>query len=123
MKEIALKKGVKATHRIEDMTEPFEADHTSPLVRALSLSILDVCKKRPMLVRKTGTGDMNILGNAFKVPVVTYGPGDPHSSHTFNERISISEFISSIDVFNRSLFHTSRLHHLRSNKIDKKSNI
>jgi [amino group carrier protein]-lysine/ornithine hydrolase len=123
MKEIALKKGVKATHRIEDMTEPFEADHTSPLVRALSLSILDVCKKRPMLVRKTGTGDMNILGNAFKVPVVTYGPGDPHSSHTFNERISISEFISSIDVFNRSLFHTSRLHHLRSNKFDKNSNI
>lgn len=118
IKDIAIKKNVRATYRIEDMTEPFEADHTSPLVRALSLSILDVCKKHPILMRKTGTGDMNILGNAFKIPVVTYGPGDPHSSHTIDERISISEYISSIDVFNRALFHTSRLHHLRSNKIN-----
>jgi LysW-gamma-L-lysine carboxypeptidase len=113
IKDVAIKKNVRATYRIEDMTEPFEADHTSPLVRALSLSILDVCKKRPILMRKTGTGDMNILGNAFKIPVVTYGPGDPHSSHTIDERISISEYISSIDVFNRALFHTSRLHHLK----------
>lgn len=118
IKDVAIKKNVRATYRIEDMTEPFEADHTSPLVRALSLSILDVCKKRPILLRKTGTGDMNILGNAFKIPVVTYGPGDPHSSHTIDEKISISEYISSIDVFNRALFHTSRLHHLRSNKIN-----
>ncbi|HYY67970.1 MAG TPA: M20/M25/M40 family metallo-hydrolase [Nitrososphaeraceae archaeon] len=118
IKDVAIKKNVHATYRIEDMTEPFEADHTSPLVRALSLSILDVCKKRPILLRKTGTGDMNILGNAFKIPVVTYGPGDPHSSHTIDERISISEYISSIDVFTRALFHTSRLHHLRSNKIN-----
>lgn len=118
IKDVAIKKNVRATYRIEDMTEPFEANHISPLVRALSLSILDVCKKRPILLRKTGTGDMNILGNAFKIPVVTYGPGDPHSSHTINERISISEYISSIDVFNRALFHTSRLHHLRSNKIN-----
>jgi [amino group carrier protein]-lysine/ornithine hydrolase len=118
IKDVAIKKNVRATYRIEDMTEPFEADHASPLVRALSLSILDVCKKRPILLRKTGTGDMNILGNAFKIPVVTYGPGDPHSSHTIDERISISEYISSIDVFNRALFHTSRLHHLRSNKIN-----
>jgi [amino group carrier protein]-lysine/ornithine hydrolase len=118
IKDVAIKKNVRATYRIEDMTEPFEADHTSPLVRALSLSILDVCKKSPILLRKTGTGDMNILGNAFKIPVVTYGPGDPHSSHTIDEKISISEYISSIDVFNRALFHTSRLHHLRSNKIN-----
>jgi [amino group carrier protein]-lysine/ornithine hydrolase len=116
IKDVALKNGVRATHRIEDMTEPFEANHASPLVRALYLSILDICKKRPMLLRKTGTGDMNILGNALHIPVVTYGPGDPHSSHTMDERVSIPEFISSIDVFNRALFHTSRLHHSRGSK-------
>jgi LysW-gamma-L-lysine carboxypeptidase len=116
IKEMALKKRVRATHRVEDLTEPFEADHTSALVRALYLSVIDICKKRPMLLRKTGTGDMNILGNAYRIPVVTYGPGDPHSSHTMDERVSISEFISSIDVFNRALFHTSRLHHSRAFK-------
>jgi [amino group carrier protein]-lysine/ornithine hydrolase len=119
VKEVSIKKNVRATYRIEDMTEPFEADHTSPLVRALSLSIIDVCRKRPILLRKTGTGDMNILGNAFRIPVVTYGPGDPHSSHTVDERISIAEYISSIEVYNTTLFHTSRLHHLRTSKNNK----
>ena len=119
VKEVSIKKNIRATYRIEDMTEPFEADHTSPLVRALSLSIIDVCRKRPILLRKTGTGDMNILGNAFRIPVVTYGPGDPHSSHTADERISIAEYISSIEVYNTTLFHTSRLHHLRSSKNNK----
>lgn len=119
VKEVSIKKNIRVTYRIEDMTEPFEADHTSPLVRALSLSIIDVCRKRPILLRKTGTGDMNILGNAFRIPVVTYGPGDPHSSHTVDERISIAEYISSIEVYNTTLFHTSRLHHLRSSKNNK----
>jgi LysW-gamma-L-lysine carboxypeptidase len=62
-------------------------------------------------LRKTGTGDMNIIGNAFKIPVVTYGPGDPHSSHSINEHIRIDEYLSGIEVFKRSLFHMSRIHH------------
>jgi LysW-gamma-L-lysine carboxypeptidase len=112
IEKVAADRGVKARYRIEDKTEPFEADHTSPLVRALSLSVLDVCKTHPVLVRKTGTGDMNILGAAFDVPVVTYGPGAPHSSHTPNEHVEISEYVACIDVFSRALFHLSRLHHV-----------
>jgi [amino group carrier protein]-lysine/ornithine hydrolase len=100
-------------YRTEDKTEPFEADFRSVLVRGLSLSIMDICKVRPLLIRKTGTGDMNILGNAFKMPAVTYGPGDPHSSHTTNERIMIEEYILSIEVYMRALFHISRIHHLK----------
>ena len=113
IKEIeGTKEGVKSTYRIEDMTDPFETDPSSALIRALSLSILDVRKRRPILLRKTGTGDMNILGNAFKIPVATYGPGDPHASHSPKERVNIQEYISSIDVFSRALFHLSRLHHI-----------
>lgn len=108
--KVSKKRETKAVYRIEDQTEPFEASHSSPLVRALSLSILDVCKTRPVLLRKTGTGDMNIIGNAFKIPVVTYGPGEPHASHSSNERVKIEEYISSIEVFTRALFHISRLH-------------
>ena len=108
--KVAAKKAVKATYRIEDKTEPFEANHASPLVRALSLSILDVRKKHPILLRKTGTGDMNILGNAFKIPVITFGPGDPHASHTADERVKIEDYVSSIEVFSRTLFHMTRLH-------------
>jgi len=107
---ISKEKGVKTSFIIEDSTEPFEADFSSPLVRSLVLSVLDVCKKRPILLRKTGTGDMNIIGNAYKIPVVTYGPGDPHSSHSINEHIHIDEYLSGIEIFKRSLFHMSRIH-------------
>lgn len=100
-------------YRTEDRTEPYESDYRSVLVRALSLSIMDISKKRPLLIRKTGTGDMNILGNVLKMPAVTYGPGDPHSSHTINERIKIQEYISSIEIYDRALFHISRIHHLK----------
>jgi LysW-gamma-L-lysine carboxypeptidase len=110
---VAKEKGIKATYRIEDRTDPFEADHSSPLVRALSLGVLDVRKKRPTLLRKTGTGDMNVLGNSFKIPVVTYGPGDPHASHTADERVSIDEYVASIEVYGRALFHLSRIHHIK----------
>ena len=103
----------KIKFTVDDFTEPFEAEHSSPLVRSLFLSILDVCKKRPLLLRKTGTGDMNIIGNALKIPVVTYGPGDPHSSHSIDERVSISEYVTGIEVFKRSLFHMSRLHNTK----------
>jgi LysW-gamma-L-lysine carboxypeptidase len=113
VKDISRKRSVKASYRIEDRTEPFEADHVSPLVRALVLGVLDVRKKRPMLLRKTGTGDMNVLGNALNIPVVTYGPGDAHSSHTIDEHVSIEEYVSSIEVFKRTLYHLSRLHKRR----------
>jgi len=116
IKDVATKRGIKASYRLEDRTEPFEADHASPLVRALVLGVLDVRGKRPMLLRKTGTGDMNVLGNAFNIPVVTYGPGDAHSSHTVDERVSIDEYVSSIEVFKRTFYHLSRLHRKRKEK-------
>ena len=112
------KEGVTATYRIEDMTDPFETNPSSALIRSLSLSILDIRKKRPNLLRKTGTGDMNILGNAFKIPVVTYGPGDSHASHSVKERVNIEEYISSIDVFSRALFHVSRLHSINGVRVN-----
>jgi [amino group carrier protein]-lysine/ornithine hydrolase len=116
IKRVAAKKGIKATYRIEDKTEPFEADHTSPLVRALVLAALDIRNKRPTLLRKTGTGDMNVLGHSFNIPVITYGPGDPHASHTADERVNIDEYVASIEVYKRTLFHLSRLHQLKKRK-------
>ena len=110
VQEISKKQGVSAFHSILDETEPFEAPHSSPLVRALTLGILDVEKARPQLIRKTGTGDMNIIGNSLNIPVVTYGPGDPHASHTIDEHVSTDEYLRSIEVFKRMMYHLKRLH-------------
>ena len=107
--EIAGRQGVEAFYSIIDETEPFEAPHNSPLVRALTLGVIDIEKSRPMLIRKTGTGDMNVIGSQLKIPVVTFGPGDPHAAHTIDEKISIDEFLRGIEVLKRTISHLKRL--------------
>ena len=104
-------RGVEAFHSILDETEPFEADHDSPLVRAFNLSATAANVNRIQLIRKTGTGDMNVIGNRFSIPVVTYGPGDPHASHTVNESISIKEYLRGIEVLKCVLGNLKRLHY------------
>ena len=110
VKEISQKRQVEAFYSILDETEPFEAPHNSPLVRAFTLGIMDIEKSRPMLIRKTGTGDMNVLGNQWKIPVVTYGPGDPHEAHTIDEKVSIEEYLKGIEIIKKALQHLKRLH-------------
>lgn len=88
---------------INDITEPFETDKSSPLVRSMIRAILTVRKKRPLLLRKTGTGDMNLIGNTMNIPVVTYGPGNPHLSHTRKEFVDIPDFLNSIEVYKEAI--------------------
>ena len=102
--------GVDPFYSILDETEPFEAPHNSPLVRAFTLGILDTINERPTLVRKTGTGDMNVLGYQWEIPVVTYGPGDPHESHTKDEKVSISEYLKGIEILKATLKRLKILH-------------
>ncbi|MCX8176752.1 MAG: M20/M25/M40 family metallo-hydrolase [Candidatus Bathyarchaeota archaeon] len=89
--------------KVIDFVEPFEADAKSPVVKALSRSIREVTRRTPMLLRKTGTGDMNIFGRETHVPVVTYGPGDPALSHTANEYIVVQEYLDSIEIYKRTI--------------------
>jgi len=110
VQEISKKRNVEAFHSILDETEPFEASHNSPLVRAFTLGVMDVEHSRPTLIRKTGTGDMNVIGNQLNIPVVTYGPGDPHASHTIDEKVSIDEYLRGIEVLKKTLQHLKRLH-------------
>jgi len=110
VKEISERRGVEAFYSILDETEPFEASHNSPLVRAFTLGIMDIEHSRPTLIRKTGTGDMNIIGNQWNIPVVTYGPGDPHEAHTIDEKVSIDEYLRGIEILKKTLQHLKRLH-------------
>lgn len=96
--------------KIEDITEPFEADKSSPVVRALSWSIRKVRHRTPRLLKKTGTGDMCILGKDMKIPVVTYGPGNSILDHTSNESIDLAEYLDSIKVYRYALLRLSELH-------------
>ena len=110
VKKLSREREIEAIYSILDETEPFEAPHASPLVRAFTLGVMDVEHTRPMLIRKTGTGDMNVVGNQLDIPVVTYGPGDPHEAHTINEKVSIEEYLRGIEVLKKTLHHLKRLH-------------
>ena len=110
VREISEERGVETFYSILDETEPFEASTRSPLMRAFNLGILEVEGTHATPIRKTGTGDMNVMGSRWKIPVVTYGPGDPHASHTVNECVSVSEYLRGIEVFKRTLAHLKRLH-------------
>jgi LysW-gamma-L-lysine carboxypeptidase len=106
---------VKVKVFTEDSNEPFEVAKSSPIVKALSSSIRKVRGKPATLMRKTGTGDMNILGRAINVPIVTYGPGDSHLDHTKEEHIIISEYLDSIQVYKQTLLKLIELHKNKKN--------
>lgn len=114
--ETAKERDVEAFYSILDETEPFEAPHDSPLVRAFNLGVMSVEGTRPTLIRKTGTGDMNVIGHHLKIPVVTYGPGDPHQAHTIDEHVSVSEYLRGIETLKMTLKHLKRLHDKRLQK-------
>jgi LysW-gamma-L-lysine carboxypeptidase len=95
----------KVTVSVEmvDVAKAFEADRRSVIVRTLAWGIRKTTLNYASFSRKTGTGDMNVLGNALKIPVVTYGPGDSRLDHTPNEHIDIQEYLNSIEVLKKAL--------------------
>lgn len=58
---------------------------------------------KPGFKVKSGTSDMNVLGPAFKAPIVAYGPGDSSLDHTPREYIEITEYLKAIDVLSDAI--------------------
>jgi LysW-gamma-L-lysine carboxypeptidase len=87
----------------EEGTEPYESDRGSLLLRAFQRAILMKARGKPVLVRKTGTGDMNTFAEARGIPCVTYGPGDSNLSHTEGEFVEIGDYLRSIDVISEAV--------------------
>ncbi|TFH22936.1 M20/M25/M40 family metallo-hydrolase [Candidatus Bathyarchaeota archaeon] len=106
------KVSVKAT--VLDTVEPFEVNKASPLVHVLAASVRKVLNKPATLLHKTGTGDMNILGKAMNLPIVTYGPGDSHLDHTLEENIEVKDYFDAISVYKETLMRLAELYNNRA---------
>jgi LysW-gamma-L-lysine carboxypeptidase len=108
----------KVTVAVEtvDVAKAFEADRRSVIVRALAWGIRKTTLNYASFSRKTGTGDMNVLGHALKIPVVTYGPGDSTLDHTPNEHIDVKEYLDSIEVLRKTLAKLPELAKRRARK-------
>jgi [amino group carrier protein]-lysine/ornithine hydrolase len=110
------KVGIKPS--ILDTVEPFEVNKSSPLVHVISASVRKVLNKPATLLRKTGTGDMNLLGKAMNLPIVTYGPGDSHLDHTVDEHIEVQEYLDSIAVYKETILKLAELHNNKNSAVD-----
>lgn len=86
-----------ATLEPVDDAPPILSDKQNPLVRAFLRAIRRHGGK-PVFKVKTGTSDMNIVGPAWQVPILAYGPGDASFDHTPFEFLRIDEYHRSIDI-------------------------
>jgi [amino group carrier protein]-lysine/ornithine hydrolase len=87
----------RITTVFKDSTEPYRVKLDSPLVRAMTRSILKTGAK-PSMVTKSGTGDMNTYALTFGIDSVTYGPGDAKLSHTSEEHVSFKEILACSEI-------------------------
>jgi LysW-gamma-L-lysine carboxypeptidase len=96
-------RSTNVTIELEDSEEPFEAEKSSSLLRSFTWAIKKVTSRPAVLLRKTGTGDINAFAAATKRPMVAYGPGDSHLDHTDDEHVSMSEYLQAVQVCREAL--------------------
>lgn len=88
--------------RLLDGIECYRAEKNTALVRAF-LPAIRKENGQPGFLVKTGTSDMNIVGPAWKCPILAYGPGDSSLDHTPDEHISIREYLQGVRVLREAL--------------------
>lgn len=80
----------------------YQGDKNNPLVRAL-LKGVRAAGGTPGFLLKTGTSDMNVVGPAWRCPILAYGPGDSALDHTPDEHVALAEYLRAIDVLEVAL--------------------
>ena len=82
---------------LDNYTPPFLSDRKNRLVGALIRSIRNASLP-PKFKLKTGTSDMNVVGPAWRCPIVAYGPGDSRLDHTANEHVVLDEYLNAVKI-------------------------
>lgn len=82
----------------------WRSDRNNLLVRSFLGAIREISPEtRPSFVVKSGTSDMNVVGPAWRVPILAYGPGDSTLDHTPNEHIALDEYWQAVLVLEAAL--------------------
>lgn len=100
---------IPATIKIINEVKPYVSNTKSPLAIAFRSAIDKKTGNRANLVFKSGSGDMNILGNSWNIPVITYGPGNTMLSHTNSEYINLEDVRKSAEIVSDSLIMLEKI--------------
>jgi LysW-gamma-L-lysine carboxypeptidase len=74
------------------------------LVRSFLQGLREVAPEEKLgFVLKTGTSDMNVVGPAWKCPIVAYGPGDSSLDHTPHEHVLLDDYWRAVLVLEQAL--------------------
>lgn len=76
----------------------------TPLVRAL-LAAIRAQGEQPGFVLKSGTSDMNVVGEVWTCPIVAYGPGDSSLDHTPHEHLPLAEYQQAVRTLQHLIEH------------------
>lgn len=93
------KKEFQIQENITSLIEGFEAKGNELVIGALRWAIFNTIRKKAILIKKTGTTFINSIGVHYKIPSITYGPGNPKLEHTDEEFIEIEEYVKSIEIY------------------------
>jgi LysW-gamma-L-lysine carboxypeptidase len=91
--------------KITERTLPYTANKNTKLTRAFLRAVREV-GGTPVFKKKTGTSDMNVLGEKWtSAPMMAYGPGDGNLGHTQNEYIELDDYLKGVDVLKKALVY------------------
>src|SRR5947208_15529675 len=85
------------SYEVLDQSGAVQVAPRNEVVRALCAGIRDQ-GRRPTLLRKLGTSDMNLAVPAWDCPAAAYGPGDSHLDHTDGESLDVEEYRRSVGI-------------------------
>jgi len=75
----------------------YQGDRNNVLVRGM-LAAIRAQGRQPGFVLKTGTSDMNVVGEVWTCPIIAYGPGDSDLDHTPNEHLPLDEYNRTVET-------------------------
>jgi LysW-gamma-L-lysine carboxypeptidase len=95
----------KITLEVRDRNDPYViSDKKSSLITLFRKGIEEETGEPPRLIKKTGTADLNVLGNEHPhIPMFAYGPGDSRLDHTNEEHIYFSDLHKAIRIMTQVL--------------------
>lgn len=90
--------------RFSSYEPAWRGDRSNALVRSFLQGLREVAPEEKLgFVLKTGTSDMNVVGPAWRCPVVAYGPGDSSLDHTPHEHVLLDEYWRAVLVLEQTL--------------------